>query len=115
MKRQAVVETPSYIALASKLFGEREHENIVAMVAEDPECGDLISGTGGFRKVRVPRAGMGKSGGARVVYIWRNDKFPVFLITVFAKNEKANLTKAERNTLKKRADDIFDSYGRGRR
>ena len=58
---------------------------------------------------------MGKSGGARVVYIWRNDKFPVFLITVFAKNEKANLTKAERNTLKKRADDIFDSYGRGRR
>jgi hypothetical protein len=46
------------------------------------------------------------------VYIWRNDKFPVFLITVFPKNKKANLTKAERNVLKKRADDIFDSYRR---
>jgi hypothetical protein len=46
------------------------------------------------------------------VYIWRNDKFPVFLISVFPKNEKANLTKAERNTLKKRADEIFDSYRR---
>jgi hypothetical protein len=112
MSRQTVVETPSYIALAGKLFSESEREGIVAMVAKDPQCGDVMAGTGGFRKVRVPRQGMGKSGGARVVYIWRNDKFPVFLITVFPKNKKANLTKAERNVLKKRADDIFDSYGR---
>ncbi len=112
MNKQTVVETPSYIALAGKLFSEGERADIVAMVAEDPECGAVMSGTGGFRKVRVPREGMGKSGGARVVYIWRNDKFPVFLITVFPKNKKANLTKAERNTLKKRADDIFDSYRR---
>jgi hypothetical protein len=45
-------------------------------------------------------------------YIWRNDKFPAFLITVFPKNRKANLTKAERNALKKRSDDIFDRYRR---
>lgn len=112
MKRQTVVETPSYSALAGKLFSERERDDIVAMVARNPECGDVMPGTGGFRKVRVPRGGMGKSGGARVIYVWRNDKFPVFLITVFAKNKKANLTKAERNLLKKRADDIFDSYRR---
>jgi hypothetical protein len=110
--RQTVVETSSYIALAGKLFSEAEREDIVATVAEDPLCGDVMSGTGGFRKVRVPRQGMGKSGGTRVVYIWRNDKFPVFLIAVFSKNRKANLTKAERNTLKKRADYIFDSYRR---
>jgi hypothetical protein len=71
-----------------------------------------MSGTGGFRKLRVARQGMGKSGGARVIYIWRNDKFPAFLITAFPKNEKENLSKAERNTLKKRADGIFDNYGR---
>ena len=112
MNKQTVVETPSYIALAGRLFSEKEREDIVAMVAADPECGDVMSGTGGFRKVRVARGGKGKSGGARVVYIWRNDKFPVFLITVFPKNKKANLTKAERNTLKKRAGDIFDSYRR---
>ena len=112
MNRQTVVETPTYIALADKLFSERERESIVAMVAGNHECGDVMSGTGGFRKVRVPRQGMGKSGGARVVYIWRNDKFPVFLITVFPKNKKANLTRAERNALKKRADDIFNSYRR---
>jgi hypothetical protein len=110
MNRQTVVETPSYIALAGKLFSERERDDIVAMVAEDPQCGDVMPGTGGFRKVRVRREGMGKSGGARVVYIWRNDNFPVFLITVFPKNKKANLTKAERNALKQRTEDIFDSY-----
>ena len=67
MNRQTVVETPSYIVLAGKLFTERERDGIVAMVAENPQCGDVMSGTGGFRKVRVSREGMGKSGGARVV------------------------------------------------
>jgi hypothetical protein len=108
---QTVVETPTYLAIANKLFSEEERADIVALVAADPECGDLIRGTGGFRKVRVARKGMGKSGGARVVYIWRNERFPVFLIAVFPKNEKENLCMAERNALKKRADSIFETYG----
>ena len=53
-----------------------------------------------------------KAVGARVVYIWLNERFPVFLITVFPKNEKENLSMAERNALKKRADSIFETYGR---
>jgi len=108
---QTVVETPTYLANANKLFSEEERADIVAMLAADPECGDLIRGTGGFRKVRVARKGMGKSGGARVVYIWRNQRFPVFLITVFAKNQKENLSMAERNALRKRANSIFETYG----
>jgi hypothetical protein len=107
---QTVVETPTYLAIAGKLFSEEEREEIVATVAFDPNCGEVMAGTGGFRKVRMARAGMGKRGGARVIYIWRNDKFPVFLITAFPKNEKENLSKSERNALKKRADDIFRSY-----
>ncbi len=94
---QTVVETPTYLAIANKLFSEEERADIVAMLAADPECGDLIGGTGGFRKVRVARQGMGKSGGARVVYIWRNQRFPVFLITVFAKK------KSERKSVDGRA------------
>ena len=109
---QTVVETPTYIAIANKRFSEGERADIVALVAADPECGDVIRGTGGFRKVRVARKGMGKSGGARVVYIRRNERFPVFLITVFPKNEKENLSMAERNALKKRAESIFEAYGR---
>src|ERR1043166_7247627 len=80
---QTVVETPTYLAIANKLFSEDERADIVARLAADPECGDLIRGTGGFRKVRVARKGMGKSGGGRGVYIWRNEKVSVFLITGF--------------------------------
>jgi len=56
--------------------------------------------------------GKGKSGGARVIYIQRDNTLPVFLIAVFPKNEKENLTKAERNALKKRADTMFENYRR---
>jgi hypothetical protein len=49
---------------------------------------------------------------ARVVYILRTDAFPVFLVTAYAKNEKENLTKKERNNLAKRADEIFARYTR---
>jgi hypothetical protein len=107
---QTVVETPTYLAIANKLFSEEERADIVALVAADPECGDLIRGTGGFRKVGCTQRN-GERGGARVVYIWPNERFPVFLITVFP-NEKENLSMAERNTLKKRADSIFETYGR---
>jgi hypothetical protein len=103
---------PTYLANANKLFSEEERADIVALVAADPECGNVIRGTGGFRKVRVARKGMGKSGGARVVYIWRNERFPVFLVAVFPKNAKENLSMAERNALRTRANSIFETYGR---
>ena len=107
---QTVVETPSYLKAAKAIFTDAERDNIVAMVAMDPECGDVIQGTGGFRKVRVPRVGMGKRGGARVIYILRNESLPIFLITAYAKNKTDNLTKKERNELAKRADEIFTRY-----
>jgi hypothetical protein len=109
---QTVVETPAYLKAAEKLFSAQEREGIVAMVASDPKCGEVIQGTGGFRKVRVGRSGMGKRGGARVIYILRNESFPVFLITVYGKNEKANLSKNERNDLAKIADVIFARYAK---
>ncbi len=107
---QTVVETPGYLKAAEAIFSQTERDDIVAMVAVDPECGEIMQGTGGFRKVRVGRSGMGKRGGARIVYILRNEGFPIFLITAYAKNEKGNLTKKERNELAKRADEIFTKY-----
>ena len=109
---QTVVEMPGYLKVAEAIFSEVERDQIVAMVAADPQCGEVIRGTGGFRKVRVARTGMGKRGGARVIYILRNEAFPVFLVAAYAKNEKDNLTKKERNELAKRADEIFAQYRR---
>ena len=64
------VETPAYLAVASKLFSEEERADIVSLISADPEAGDVMAGTGGFRKVAgVARRGMGKSGGARVIHI----------------------------------------------
>src|SRR5271168_1893170 len=109
---QTVVETPGYLKAAEAIFSEAERAGIVAMVAADPECGEVMQGTGGFRKVRVGRAGMGKRGGARVIYILRGERFPIFLIAAYAKNEKDNLTKKERNALSKRGGEIFERYSR---
>jgi len=107
---ETVVETPGFLSAAAKLFTDEERADIVNLLAVDPEAGDVIRGTGGFRKVRVARRGMGKSGGARVIYIFRSTAFPVFLVTVFSKNQKENLSANERNELKKRADQIFATY-----
>jgi hypothetical protein len=109
---QTVVETPGYLKAAEVIFTQAERERIVALVAADPECGEVIQGTGGFRKVRAARRGMGKRGGARVIYILRNELFPIFLVAAYAKNEKQNLTMQERNQLAKRADEIFAMYRR---
>ena len=54
----------------------------------------------------------GKAVGPGLCISGANERFPVFLITVFPKNEKENLSMAERNALRKRADSIFDIYGR---
>ena len=86
---QTVVETPSYLKAAEAIFSEEEREKIVAMIASNPECGELMQGTGGFRKIRVGRDGMGKRGGARLIYIFRNGGFPIFLITAYSKMRKA--------------------------
>ena len=109
---QTVVETPGYLKTAEAIFSQAERDRIVAMVEANPECGEVIQGTGGFRKVRVARSGMGKRGGARVIYILRSEAFPIFLISAYAKNEKENLTMQERNQLAKRADEIFAKYRR---
>ena len=72
---QTVVETPTYLAIANKLFSEEERAGIVALVAADPECGDVILGTGGFRKVRVARKGMGAERGLCISGATRGFRF----------------------------------------
>jgi hypothetical protein len=58
-----------------------------------------MEGTGGVRKVRWRRGGQGKSGGVRVIYYYHDGLMPLYLLTLFAKGDKANLTKSERNDL----------------
>lgn len=97
---RSVIETQAYLASAKDAgMSAEEMAAVVDMIAANPEAGEIMPGCGGARKLRVARPGGGKSGGYRVITYYAGDVFPVFLLTVFGKNEKANLSKAERNTL----------------
>ncbi len=69
-----------------------------------PKAGDLLGGTGGIRKLRWGRGAQGKSGGVRVIYYVHSEKMPLYLLTLFAKNERANISKAQRNELAELVD-----------
>jgi hypothetical protein len=94
-----VAELPEYIRCAEKLLSDPERRSVVDYLAEHPRAGDVMEATRGIRKLRWGRGGRGKSGGVRVIYYFYNDEMPLYLITLFAKNEQENLTKAERNNL----------------
>jgi hypothetical protein len=94
-----VVETRAFIERARSRMSRAERDAAVGMIARDPTCGALIKGTGGVRKVRFAVSGRSKSRGVRIIYHFYSENTPVFLLTVFAKNEKADLTAAERHEL----------------
>lgn len=97
-----VIETASYLAAADDAgMSDAERRAAVDMIAADPRCGDVMVGTGGCRKVRLAGRGKGKSGGYRLITYFAAENCPAFLLTVFSKGERANLSKVERNALGK--------------
>lgn len=103
-----VAELAEYQRRAEKLLAESERQDVVHYVAAFPKAGDLIKGTGGVRKLRWRRGGKGKSGGVRVIYYFHSERMPLYLLTIFAKNERADLTQAERNELALLVDTLVD-------
>jgi hypothetical protein len=87
---------------AAKQAGMAEDEitDLVTYLASNPQAGDEIVGTGGCRKVRVAGRGKGKSGGYRTITFYSGESMPVYLITVFSKGEKSNLTDKEAAALR---------------
>ena len=79
----AVVETASFVTDAKVCMTNEERTEAINMIAANPECGDIVSGGGGIRKVRFAIGGRGKSGGVRIIYYFHNERVPVFLLAVF--------------------------------
>lgn len=75
---------------------KRLQEELIA----DPKVGDVMQGTGGIRKMRFAFEKRGKSGSIRIIYVDFEVYEKIFLITAYPKNEKENLSQAERNELK---------------
>lgn len=92
-------ELPEYIRRANELLSEAERKSVIDYLAAHPRAGNIMEGTGGIRKLRWARGSKGKSGGVRVIYYYHDQRIPLYLLTVFGKNEKSNITKSERNEL----------------
>jgi|ERR1035441_887263 hypothetical protein len=105
-----VVETARFLKDAKPLMSDSEREELVALVGANPEAGEIIPETGGVRKIRRALAGRGKRGGARVIYYYHNERLPLFLLAVYGKNEKANLSHAERNAMKRLVPVLVAGY-----
>ena len=70
------------------------------MLLNDPKSGDVIQGTGGLRKIRIPMGNRGKSGGSRVIYVDIELKGVIYFINVYSKSEKDDLTEEEKKAFK---------------
>jgi len=92
---------------------EDEIQDIAITIANAPESGDRMVGTGGARKLRHAGRGGGKSGGYRTIHYFGGDDVPIFLLALIDKGEKANLTKAERNQLAGLLPKIVEAYRAG--
>ncbi len=100
-----IIETPEFIASADTVWREAERLNFIDWIADNPLAGDVIPGGTPLRKVRWARAGMGKSGGARVIYYTRLTSGELVLLLVYAKAKFDNLRPEFLLKLKERFDE----------
>jgi len=113
---QTVVETAAFLSDARSLaLLDAERLAIVTWIAANPAAGEVIEGTGGARKVRFAGKGKGKSGGYRVITFFTGTDLPVFLLNIFAKNEKTDLSPKERRVLKSVLAEMVETYQSGRK
>jgi len=81
------------------------------MICSNPQIGDVIVGTGGLRKFRIPLSGAGKSNGARVLYVDFEMFGITYLVYSYPKSERANISEAEKKAFKKLINDIENTLG----
>jgi len=109
-----VILTPEFLAdIKDARIAKDEQDEIVNFLSANPTAGAMIKGTGGARKVRFAGRGKGKSGGYRVITYDSGEDIPVFLLNVFAKGDRVDLSQAERNELRKELEKVAADYRKG--
>jgi hypothetical protein len=95
------IVTRAFTRRVTALLDDSDYARVQAWLAEHPDAGDLIEGTGGLRKIRVAMATRGKSGGARVIYYHFVARSHIALLLIYTKNEQDDLTADQRRLLGK--------------
>jgi hypothetical protein len=110
----STVETPDFLDDAKAAgITEQERSEIITYLAANRLAGVLIAGTGGARKARFAGRGKGKSGGYRVITFYGGEDIPLFLLNVFAKGDKVDLSRSERNELSAALASLAYEYRQG--
>lgn len=101
---KTVIETPEFIIWSKTVWSDAERTDFIEWIADNSDAGDVIPQTDGLRKIRFARAGMGKRGGARVIYYTRNAHGEVVLLLVYAKAKFDNIRPEILKKLKEKND-----------
>jgi len=101
-----VAETALFVRQAEKVWTDAEREEFVGYIAANPKAGDVIRETGGIRKVRWSRMGSGKRGGARVIYFYADPSRPLYLLMVYAKARKEDLSPEQKRAVRSFVADL---------
>lgn len=110
---QTVVETNEFKKQAEKIARRGCIDDFISHIAKKPDDGVIIRGTAGARKIRwAIQDNKGKSSGMRVIYYYLDYRAPIFLFTAYGKNQKANISQAEKNILRNIIKQIDTYYMR---
>ena len=94
------IETATFTRLVTALLTDDEYLLLQNVLLEDPGRGSVINGGGGIRKLRHGLPGRGKSGGVRVIYYWIRDDQQIYMLLVYPKSKKDDLTDRETAVLR---------------
>jgi hypothetical protein len=110
------IEAPAFTRYVSDYVTDDEYRKLQDQLAINPELGDLMPGTGGFRKLRWtdPRRGKGRRGGLRIIYYYFLADQQIWLITLYDKDEASDLTPKEKKTLRSAIETELQARHAGR-
>lgn len=95
------IESPLFTKLIHDYMDDDEYAALQWYLVQNPEKGDMIPRSGGLRKIRWQHKEKGKSGGVRIIYYYKNNKGEIWLLTIYAKNEVANIHSSILKELRK--------------
>jgi hypothetical protein len=96
------IEAPAFMRHLPDYLSDDDYRELQARLGANPEFGDLMPGTGGFRKARWAdvRRGKGRRGGLRIIYYHFRSDYQIWLMTLYNKEEASDLTASEKKALK---------------
>ena len=100
------IETPLFSRLVTEYLPDEEYRKLQAALVAEPESGAVIPGSGGVRKLRWSRSGMGKRGGLRVIYYLRSQRGVIWMLTLYPKNVSENIPAQVLRQIRREIDDV---------